>query len=445
MKKNAQLTLMIIIGIIILFALGLIIWLGTQAATRKTAPEAGQQRLRQVAVQPVKDYIQSCLDVTTSTALELLGRQGGVLYRHQGGLTPNVQPQDKGSRFIEYDGLNVSYVILRPTQDIGPLSIAQPPNYPYRTFPYLFKNDDEKTGEVVRRRTEGYFGDYQLAPLYKPGKDSIQEQLESFINVTLPRCTDWQTFQPQGLSIVAGEPSATVLIAENLTQIETEQAFTVVVDWQVNITDLATGGATSLERFSLSYPVHLAKFYHFVQQLVSDEISNSTFDPRSVSTPATPIEVMKDVYQNPVDQSTDDLIVVRDTASFLRGKPLEFRILRKDRIPALVWINQTDLDKHRFIASIGYCEALESIFFSGSELVIKNALEPAGVSQWQATVTAIDPDEDNVTFTTEPQTPAKLSVDFAGQDFNLYVRVSDGGAVTDFQILKVHTGDCPPP
>ena len=103
MKKHAQLTLMIITGIVLLFAVALVIWLGSQATTRRTAPEAEHQRLRQVAVEPVRDYIQSCLDIVTSTALDLLGKQGGVLYRNQGGLTRDVNPAtDIGSRYVPY-------------------------------------------------------------------------------------------------------------------------------------------------------------------------------------------------------------------------------------------------------------------------------------------------------------------------------------------------------
>lgn len=428
--KKAQLTLMITMGIILLFAAVVVIWLGTQTATIRTEPEAEQQRLRQVAVQPVREYIQSCLDITTMAGLELLGRQGGVLYRMQGGLTPDVQPAELGSRYVEYEGINVSYLITRPTQDIGTLYYAEPDEYPYPSFPYVL---NQTTGAVIKEFYGGYYGKPLLPPLFKPGRDSIQEQLESYISFNLPKCTDWKTFAAQGLSIVAGKPDASVMIAENITQIETEQFFTVLVKWQVNITDLTTNRNTTLDQFSLGYPVHLAKFYLFVQGIVLGEVNDATFDPRNASTTATPVTIVKNVFKNNFDQGTDDIILVRDEESRLRGKPLEFWILRANRYPALVWINQTDLDKYEFVP-LGTCEQEPSIFLTGNELMIK------WPETWTARLRAVDPDEDIVTFRTDPASPGQIT---QPGPFRLYVYASDGGRTEDYQILKLRLTSCP--
>jgi hypothetical protein len=431
--KKAQLTLMIIMGIILLFAAVMVIWLGTQTATIRTAPEAEQQRLRQVAVQPVREYIQSCLDITTMTGLELLGKQGGVLYRMQGGLTPDVQPTEQGSRYVEYEGINVSYLITRPVQDIGTLYYAEPDEYPFPSFPYVF---NETTGSVIKEFYGGYYGKSLLPPLFKPGKDSVQEQLESYISFNLPKCTDWNTFAAQGLSIAAGRPNVSVMIAENITQIETEQFFTVLARWQVNITDLTTNGNTTLEQFSLGYPVHLAKFYLFVQGIVLGEVNDATFDARNISTTATPVTIIKDVFKNSFDQGTDDIILVRDEESRLRGKPLEFWILRANRYPALVWINQTDLDRYEFY-TLGTCKQKPSIFLSNDELTIKSP------DTWTAKLRAVDPDEDIVFFRTDPASPGQITTPPAGEPFRMRVYVSDGGRTEDYQVLKLRTTSCP--
>jgi hypothetical protein len=429
---------MIITGLVLLIAVGMVIWLGTQTSTKRTAPAAEQQRLRQVALQPVKDYIQSCLDVTTNTALELLGKQGGVLYRAQGGLTQDVQPSDIGSRHVVYDGLNVSYTILRPTQDIGTLFYAQPDKYPYPSFPYVFNGS-----AIAKTYYQGYYGKSLLPPLLKPGKESIQEQLESYINYNLPRCTDWTAFNAtQGLSITAGKPNTTVLIAENRTQIETEQYFTVIARWQVNITDLTTGGSTVLDQFALSHPVHLAKFYLFVQGIVLGDINDATFDPRNASTYATPVTVTQ-AFVNQQDNGGDDIIAIQDTESVLRGKPLEFRALRKNRYPALVLINQTDLDDQHFIPLKLCGKTANQIFLEGKQLRI--SYSTGDPSTWQTALSAIDPDEDSVTYRTEPASPGQIgsNMTHAGQVFRLYVYASDGGTVEDYQILNLQTADCP--
>jgi len=435
--KHAQITLMILMGLILLIAFGLVIWWGTKTATKRTAPEAEHQRLRQVAVQPVRDYVQSCLDITTSNALELLGKQGGVLYQAQGGLTPDVRPQESES-FVVYDGLNVSYAIVPPSGTIGQLFFSEPPDYPYRTFPYLFLNDNENLGTVIKTQYEGYFGIPRLAPLLKPGEESIQAQLESFINFNLPRCTEWSTFQQQGLSVAAGIPETTITIAENITQVETEQYFTAHVYWQVDVNDLATGANTTISEFSLGYPVHLARFYLFVKSIVLDDVGNSSFDPRTASDPATPVSVVQDV--NP--SGGDDLIIVQDRASQLRGKPLEFRILRKNRIPALEWINQTGLDGFEFIPAEMCGISSPNVVIDQGVLSISHASPDSPAASWSAELEAMDPDEDAITFRTLG--PAPLRLPGPAAMYRLYVYASDGKETEDYQPLRVMRTGCPP-
>lgn len=441
--KKAQLTLMIITGIVLLIVVGMVIWLGAQTETRRTAPVAEQQRLRQVAVQPVKDYIQNCLDLVTMNAIDLLGRQGGVIYKSQGGLTPGVDKViELGSRFVEYEGYNVSYLIRKPVQDIGALYFANPPNYPWPAFPYVLNKTDKA---VVKTLYTGYFGKSLLPPLLKPGESSIQEQLESYIRFNLPRCTDWRTFTSQGLSISAGKPNITVLIAENKTQIETEQFFTVLADWQVNISDLTTGGNTTLNEFSLSYPVHLAKFYLFIQGIILGEINDASFNPLSAGTYATPVYIKKDVFTNPETKETDDLIIVQDAESMLRGKPIEFWILRENRYPALVWINQTELDQYVFYP-MGRCKDKASISLSNNMLSIAYAKSPRDT--WNFALSAVDPDEDSVTFRFTPEDgrigkPGEVPPPGTGNFYRMHVYASDGGEIEDEQELKLALTGCP--
>lgn len=437
--KRAQLTLMIITGIVFLVAVAMVIWIGSKTATTRTEPAAEQQRLRQVAVQPVTEYIRSCLDMTTMSGLELLGKQGGVLYRAQGGLTPNPQPYpDLGVKYVEYEGLNVSYLITRPTQNIGTLYYAQPPEYPWVAYPYAVNKSDNSLRTVYT----GYFGKSLLPPLFKPGNNSIQEQLESYISFNLPKCTVWKTFENQGLSIESGKPNITVMIAENRTQIETEQYFSVLANWQVNITDKTTTANTSISEFSISYPVHLAKFYLFVQGLINSDIRDSSFDPLKESATATPVYIEKSIYKNE-DQSTDDVIIVQDTESMLRGKPMEFWILRQNRYPALVWINQTRLNDFVF-RPMGYCDDKKSISIDGNLLSIIFADSPS--SEWTTTLSAVDPDEDIVAFRTKPDDGKigkhKITSSIASP-YKVYVYASDGSNIEDFQILDLTLTGCP--
>jgi hypothetical protein len=442
MNKRAQLTMMIILGLLLLIATGTVIWVGSTTEPRRTSPAAEQQRLRQIAVQPVRDYVQSCLDVVTRAALELLGKQGGVLYQSQGGLTKDVTPADEGSRFAKFDDLNVSYTIYTPAGNVGELFYATPPRYPFATFPYVFKNNDPKTHEVLAKQFIGYYGTPQFPPLLEPGRESLQGQVESYVNVNLPRCTDWATFKSQGLSVAAGMPNTTALIATNLTQIATEQFFSIVVDWQVNITDLTTSGNTTLDKFTLGYPVRLAQFYLLVKSIVDRDVSVVTFDPAMASTAQNPIVIIRNVRTN-ADGTTDSIVSIQDLQSSIRGKPLEFRVLRKNRFPALAWLNQTDLDHYRFVpAELCKIEA-QNFVLEGNALQLKMG-KP---SDWRATLQAFDPDEDAVTFHTDPPSPGKISgISAAGQDFRLRVYATDGSTdeeTKDYQELILHTTSCP--
>jgi hypothetical protein len=441
--KKAQLTLMIITGIVLLFAVGMVILIGSKTETKRTEPAAEQQRMRQAAVQPVKDYIQNCLDITTMSALDFIGKQGGVIYKSQGGLTPDVDKvADLGKRYVEYNGYNVSYLIQKPAQDIGRLYFANPPSYPWPSFPHVFNSTDSS---ITKTMYTGYFGKSLLPPLLKPGENSIQEQLELYIKFNLPKCTDWSTFSNQGLSIAAGKPNITVLIAENKTQIETEQYFSVIADWPVTITDLTTGGNTTLDEFSLSHPVHLAKFYLFIQGLILSEINDASFNPLTAGAYATPVYIEKDVFANPETKETDDIIIAQDTESMMRGKPLEFWILRDNRYPALVWVNQTGLDEYVFYP-MGTCKDKASISISGNLLSITYAESPS--AEWSTLLEAVDPDEDVVAFR---RTPDDGKIGKYGQPppvgsenrYRMHVYASDGGEIEDEQELMLTLTGCP--
>ncbi len=437
MKMKAQLTLMMLMGLVMLIAVGIVLYIGGSSMTKSTERGSEQQRLSQSAIQTIRDYVHSCLDATTTAALDLIGKQGGVLYRAQGGLTPDILPSDpQGGRYVIYDGLNVSYLIHRPSQNVGRLYFAEPPDYPWVTFPYVLNKSDMS---VMRTTYTGYFGISLLPPLFKPGKDSIQEQIESYISFNLPRCTDWSSFK--GLSITADKPNVSVIIAENKTQIETEQYFSVVANWQVNITDSSTGSNTTLDMFSRGYPVHLAKFYVFVQSLIYSEINDSSFDPLSQSSPASPVFVFRDIFKNPEDEGADDLIIVKDAESELRGKPLEFRILRQNRYPALVWINQSDINSYAFYR-MGMCPAkAQSIFLEGNQLKITYATDSP--YEWSGTLSAIDPDEDNVSFSIKPEDGIIDDVPLNDALFRLFVYASDGGNTKDYQIVNLTLAGCP--
>lgn len=435
--KTAQLTLMMIAGIVILIAAALVIYFGGQATTRRIADAPEHQRLLHAAVQPVKDYITSCLDVTTTTGIDFLTKQGGVIYQHQGGTFPDVTPADKGKRFVEYEGLNVSYIILPPEEDVGELFFVRPPAYPFVTFPYIFQANNPQTGTIIQEQYFGYYGRSLLPPLHRPGQHSFQENLEVYIANTIQKCTQWASFAAQGLAITTELPNATVLIAENLTQIVTEQYLTVLLNWTVHVLDLGSNSTTTFTAFSVSYPIRLGQLYVFVKALVDADVTDARFDPRT--TKEYPVVIVEDAHSD--KDGGDDIVIAQDLRSRVGTLPLEFRFARHNRPPALHWVNQTALDGSRFVPTATCNIEAPNIVLNGPVLHVRYG-DP---DDFRAELVASDPDEDIATFHTSPQAPIRISVPHAGADYLFDACANDGGMPEDCQTLRARTDNCPTP
>jgi hypothetical protein len=393
MKRKAQITIFIIIGIILLVGLGMMIYL---FSAKRGDEQVLAQNLRQTAVQPVKDYVTSCLDVAASQSLELVGKQGGFLYESQGGLTQEPLNVFKGKVYLDYDGLKLVYDIVPPTGNIGDIYFSEPPDYPWPRFPYAAEGIQDY----------GYFGVSKLPPLYREisGPLSIQDLLERSIVANVLKCADWNTFELQGLNIDAGKPTVQMIIAENTTQLEAEEYISFVLNWSITIKEYATQAQTTLNQFAVSYPVRFGQIYYTVKEIIDNDITNISYEPQTTSLYF--IAINKDVF------GKDDVLIYQDAKAKLKGTPYEWRIARKNRAPALQWINQTRIDKYQ------YCIGNE-IRFSGNQFtfaplkaVSVAANEPISVSQiFPLRFNASDPDNDVITYSISP-TASEVDVDY---------------------------------
>ena len=393
MTRKAQITIFIIIGIILLVGLGMMIYL---FSAKKGTEQVLTQNLRQTAVQPVKDYVTSCLDVAASQSLELVGKQGGFLYESQGGLTQEPLNVFKGKVYLDYDSLKLIYDIVPPTGNIGDIYFSEPPDYPWPRFPYA----------AAGMQDYGYFGVSKLPPLYREisGPLSIQDLLERSIVANVLKCADWNTFELQGLNIDAGKPTVQMIIAENTTQLEAEEYISFVLNWSITIKEYATQAQTTLNQFAVSYPVRFGQIYYTVKEIIDNDITNISYEPQTTSLYF--ITINKDVF------GKDDVLIYQDAKAKLKGTPYEWRIARKNRAPALQWINQTRIDKYQ------YCIGNE-IRFSGNQFtfaplkaVSVAANEPISVSQiFPLRFNASDPDNDVITYSISP-TASEVDVDY---------------------------------
>ena len=346
---KAQITVFIIIGALIVIAFGITFYVSAKMGQRIEAKET-QQIIEQVGIQPIQDYVTTCLKLATSEGLSLIGRQGGAIYKKQGGLTPD-HIEGEGEKYVKYTDpelgiLDVSFLVYPPFENVGQLGCQQsktclfysePPLYPFEGFPYLLNGSTLFTG---------YYGISKLPPLYKISQDaerkkvegSIQENLETFIAKRTIECADWKSFEDKGYKITAGNAEASLLFAEK-EQVEKfvetgkfgEQQISIELLWPIEVTTPG-GDKTILKDFAIKEQVRLVTIYYEIKGMIDGDVTDVSYKPQGEF--ATIV----------LPYGYNSFIISKDTQSIVKNKPFEFWIPRKNRRPAL-WKIDTSLLK----------------------------------------------------------------------------------------------------
>ncbi len=421
--RKSQVTVFIIISLILITMVGVTYYMISSTQEQKGEGQIRKQQVSAVKIDPLKEYIKSCLSITSAEGFELLGEQGGYIYRSQGGIIPEPLPED----YVNYQLTKVYYGIYKPVANVGLIFFSQTPEYPFPTFPFILNS----TGDVVfSNYMRGYYGRNRIPPLLKPRNNSIQEQLEKFtINGTL-ECIDWSNFERQGMNITPeAEPNITVEFAE------ADVSF--YLKWPIQVKDMATDAVTKMDEFIVIYPVRFKKIHDFARVLMDADVLNVSY-----SIIATHDEI--DSYVIPDVNGSTDMIKIIDSRSNLLGQDYEYRFMRQNRPPALYLINES---------------AIKGPLCNGSRIVLTgdvniSFIDSCGLKDFNLTFKAIDPDEETVNFTytlrfyTIPLSTAKLSTaspshtlseDEADQGtFTLNVSVTDG-EYTDWQAVDIET------
>ncbi|MBW2986542.1 hypothetical protein KY333_04195 [Candidatus Woesearchaeota archaeon] len=423
--KKAQITVFIIIGIMLLLGTALLIYVVSLKPAQKSETDVASQSLRKSAVQPVKEYVLSCLDVVSSDALELVGKQGGRLFVSQGGITPDPTDSELGVRFLEYDYVLLPYSIVPPEGTAG-IFFSSIPKYPWISFPYL----DDKTSDI------GFFGLVQYPALYREidGElvaNSIQEQLETYISNNIGKCTIWSN-KFAGFNITTGTPNTTMVIAENRTHLKHEEYISFVLNWPITIKEISSDAETTINEFSVNHPIAFGRIYYTVKDILEQDVSNVSYEPGT--TDSYFITINNDVFNK------DDVIVYQDGKYKLKAKPYEFRIARKNRAPGIYWIDQDEIDKS------AYCVNIVKFVLQDKKLKASPDLEDDDI--FPVNVTAVDPDNDVVTFKLKPQNPkvdeyaVALYADNPEKGGLLFDVIASDGELDDYQKIRIIPKGC---
>lgn len=388
--KRSQVTMLMILGLVIFIVISLVLYL-SKSAVRKQ----GQQNIKNIQeaaleTQPIKEYAVKCLDKLSKDAVLLLGRQGGYIYASQGGPLVDYQDTDEGLFFVSHNGFKVAYNILPPKFTIPPYA-SEAPDYPWKTFPY-------RTSASNTEIFDGFFGISNIPPLNSSeGPNSIQAQIESFVDSNLASCMDSGIFAKQGLEIRMQKPKTSVTIGSS--------NMAVASSMQISISNPKTKEAAELDEFSTTLDIGMRDAYFFAKDLIENDIKNIKFnisDARN-SKESLSVEIIRDAFLK------DDLVVITDDKSLISGNPYKYVFARKNRMPALFYIRNTELKfPHNF-------EINQSQLLKNYEM------------------RAEDPDEDEYAFSVTPQLPKTLNV----PQIKFKVEVADG-QLSDYQIITVN-------
>ncbi len=224
-SRKGQVTVFIIVGILILFAFALFLYITKEVTTEEFSAE-GEPVISSVpqTFQPIQVYTENCLTQIAERGLLILGQQGGYIYPDILGEFSSTDPTN--SVGINLEPLKVPYWHYNEipnTENLISFSSLQPELYA--------KNDPEM---------------------------SVEAQLSRFVRENLAACLDDYTpFLESGFEIESGGEEVEVRIAENTVNFLLEK--------KVNA---KKGDAdTRMDLFFVKIPLRLKHYYEIADQI----------------------------------------------------------------------------------------------------------------------------------------------------------------------------------
>tara|TARA_B100001971_G_scaffold99734_1_gene92004 strand:- start:214 stop:2358 length:2145 start_codon:yes stop_codon:yes gene_type:complete len=234
MKTKAQVSLFIIIGIIVIVSAGIIFFTSTQEAKEEILPGVFiSTKEIPTELDPVRKFVSECLEDTAVRGLKLIGEHGGYIGMENPELT-------KETFEINNNPTESDAVVFAPG---GNLKI------PY--WHYL-KSENECTGSCVFASKR---------PPLREGENSIQEQLNRYIEKEFPKCINsFEDLKQQGFEIdIIKKESADVRVAE--------EDIVVILDYSLEVKK--DDVVSSLDQFFVRIPLNLQKIYNLATEITN--------------------------------------------------------------------------------------------------------------------------------------------------------------------------------
>ena len=356
-KKKAQLTLFIILGL----ALVLIFLIMYYTIGISSIPPEKEETA--IEPKPLDPYISQCLENTLYQGLILLGKQGGVLYKDQGSIIIRTEKR-KPLKFGEDE---VAYLIKRH-------STPSETSYGKNLLLFLTKNQ---------------------------GSLSIQEQLEKYISINTEKCVNFPELKklPElaAYEITEGSFNSEIIFGAN----DVTTKLNIPADIKIN--EKQTSKTLS---YTTKANVRFRRIYDAIKQTIQKDNTNLDYSIAGQFNELLDAEITKQ------ELLYDDIFIITDSQSTIKGNPFLFQFAVENRYPVLNMQN---------------IEADE-----GDTLIVSP--------------NAKDPDEDEITYTYESgwrssefqqQTPSFELGDSDTGTHNVKITASDG-QLQDSQEIEIH-------
>ncbi|HYD03163.1 MAG TPA: hypothetical protein VEC16_02585, partial [Alphaproteobacteria bacterium] len=241
-NKKAQITMFVIAGIVILFAVALLVY--WQNSFNKVRPPV-QQLLVDDSVKPVQQYVTDCLNAISKDALIRLGQNGGYIDIPSGLKINPAKPHD-------------SDVLFFPPQNI-----------PYW---YYGRPCEESSVPCIYIRDPPVCKNGVDCALPYRGQNSMEEQLNVFVEENLQACIDDFRIFNDRFDIDSGDVKVDAKITEDLVWFK--------MDYPLSISVKGTSQKIDIPYFYTEHELKLKEMYEFARE-IRDAQANYTFLERN--------------------------------------------------------------------------------------------------------------------------------------------------------------------
>jgi hypothetical protein len=394
-QKRSQVTIFLILGVVIVIVFVIVLTVSKNITKKGSRQETIEAKETVFDVQPINNFVEGCLSEVSKKGLNLIGKQGGYLFKSQGGSVIDYLSSDNGLFFINYEGFRTVYNIMRPRFKIAGYSI-KPPIYPWKTFPY---GDESKSEEKFV--ASGAFGVNTLPDLRREfGQQSMQVQLRTFVKNNIGGCLDFSLFEEQGFKIIRQDDAIIIVdITENNVVFKMTN--------NIKIESLVSGETTEIKNFLAPHNVRLGKIHQFVDKLIENDVGDIKFDILNNADQDFVVDIRNDAFNK------DDIMIITDKKSSINNVPYQYYFGRQNRNPAIYYLTPTTIELPN----------------------LENITNQTLIAGYPANLIALDPDEDTIdlgSFSISPETPFL----FILPKMEFRIEVTDGD-LDDYQIINI--------